>query len=254
MNRGGEILRPVSRGCALKDANVNRNIRIRLAVHSEEDVIWAKMILEQPLLVRFPGHAEDEAGAFESFHRRLIVEVERADRLHFIIEEFQPQRLFRLPGEEIDDATTPGELPPLGHDRHTLVAVFGKLAEQLFHIHSVAHLNRAPMEFHLLPMRSGLAKAVRTEDKAVRSIHVFHPSGEDGEAFGSDIGVLHRVAFDLRSAHARVVERGCLPNRQLGVELVLLLGIGAKNPDAPARMSGFELLQNHRRNECETVR
>ena len=53
------------------------------------------------------------------------VEIELADGFEFRIEELQAQGAGGLEGEEIEDATTDGEMTAGGDGGETLVAVFG---------------------------------------------------------------------------------------------------------------------------------
>jgi hypothetical protein len=50
-------------------------------------------------------------------HGRLIVQIEGADGLQFVVEKLEPQRILRLPREKVHDAATSGELPALRDDR-----------------------------------------------------------------------------------------------------------------------------------------
>jgi hypothetical protein len=175
----------------------------------------------------------------EGFDGGLGVEIEAADRLHFIAKKFDSERLKVGEAKQVEDSAADGDLAALGDLGDDFVALLLELFEEGVAVEGLADVEA---EF-------GFAEGLGTGDLGGEGLEAENDglgrSGgegkglQGGEAFCGGFWVgksaLHRGDLGLRKE-----EGGGKEGLEAGESLFLRSGIGEAEPDASGMASGEE--------------
>ena len=115
----------------------------------------------------------------------LALRVEDANALHLIVEEFNAKGLATAHGEEVEQATTYGELTVLHHLGDAAVACVLQTAAHRFQLDSVATIEGEAVGVDIAPWRDALHQGGDREDKY--PLFQLRQALQCGEALGDDV-------------------------------------------------------------------
>ena len=226
MNGRREVFEPFDLRRAAEDAHAGWKACITLDL--DDEIVRAEMAANASTFIGAIVHRQNDASAVETADGRLIMQIEGADGLQFVVKKLQAQRFLRLPGEKVHDAAATRKLTALGDDGHTLVTGLRQLFEQDFDIQLLADFEHAFLLGDLLQIRCGFVETVRAEHHHGR-ITLQHAT-QHGRARRRPLRVRERPFDDV--AETRKIQRRALPHAELGMHMVLRLHIRAENPNA----------------------
>src|SRR5215831_862186 len=162
-------------------------------------------------------------------HGCLSVDVELAQRIDFIAEEFQTERQGCLPRIDIENAAANGELPSSRNLGNTLVTASRELVEKFIHVDVCA----APQ------LHGGRLERARTRGRLIETCPCGHDDTravgalefhEQRQPFGRNLGIGQNI-FNGGKLSFRKKKRVWLPVEQCFVKQLLRMNAGTEHPD-----------------------
>ena len=146
----------------------------------------------------------------------MTVDVELAQRFDLIAEKFQPERQWRVPRIDIDNAATHGELSPSGYLGDALITTAHQLFNKLFHLCCCAacELDNSRLQRAAL-WRTLIEAGARRDDNAGPAVTL--DFCEQRQSFRCDFRIRQNV-FDRRKLGLWKEKRIWLPVKQTFVK------------------------------------